>query len=117
MKFISMNGYDLKQGAVAEAQEWLAANEEKVAAAAPDGCSYMGTFFSVQTSEKNAGSSFTLWGLDSYGAQDAWAAAAKSGPLADLFAQWLQFIDMDNSANWSSILLKSAVDATVFDAE
>ncbi len=117
MRFILALGNDLKPGSGREAQEWLAANEEKLAAAAPEGSTYMGTFFAVHTSEKSAGSTFTLWGLDSYGAQDALAAAGKSGPLADLGNQWFTFVDNDNAANWSSILLKSAVEATMWDPD
>ena len=114
MFFIQSFGYEVKTGQSAPFQEWLIEHEGEWRAAMPEGTEYIGTFAAVQTSEKRAGNCFTLYRLDSYGAQDRLAAAMKDGPLAKIMADSSHFIDWD-SQNWSNILLKSWVDATVWD--
>jgi hypothetical protein len=113
--FINVNGWSVKTGKLQAFQDFFVANREKIAAAAPDGCEYIGTYAVVFTSEKEAGQAWDLWRLESYGALDALAEAGRSGPLADLFAEAMQFVDYD-SDSWCKVLLKSFADATVYDA-
>lgn len=114
MHFISVFGYDVKLDRATEYQQWLTDHEGDWRNAMPEGTEYIGTFAAVQTSEKNAGSFFTLYRLDSYGAQDRLAASMKEGPLAKIMADSAPFVDWE-SRNWSTLLLKSVVDATMFD--
>lgn len=115
MDFIDVQGYTLKPGRTVEFQQWLAANEDAIRASAPAGTEYVGTYAVTHTSEKHAGSIRTLWRLDSYGAQDAMAAAGKAeGSFRDLIIEFLDFVDQD-SDNWSQTLLKAVVAATVYD--
>jgi hypothetical protein len=114
MFFILSFGYDIKLGKATAFQEWLADHEGEWRAAMPEGTEYIGTFAAVHSSEKQAGDTFTLYRLDSYGAQDRLAAAMKDGPLAKIMADSGEFVDLD-SKDWSQMLLKSWVDATVWD--
>ena len=115
MRFIVEFGFDAKEGKSQELQAWLTDNEEKLAADAPAGCKYLGTYVTVQTSEKKAGSWRQLWQLDSYGAQDAFAEAMKQGGnFARLFEEQTDLIDQRNDANWSSVLMKKATDAAIW---
>lgn len=116
MRFIIESGFTCLPGKTVQMQEWLAANEEKIATSAPDGCRYLGTFVAIYTSEKAAGDYRQLWEVDSYGAQDAFAAAMKEGGtfavLMDEFAR--SFVDPDPKANWSNGLLRRVTDAAIW---
>lgn len=114
MHFIQAFGYTIKSGSAGEYQQWLEANEGDWANAMPEGTEYIGTFAAVATTEKQAGSFFTLYRLDSYAAQDALAASGKDGPLAKIMQDSGRFVDWE-SENWSQLLLKSVVDATIWD--
>lgn len=115
MDFIDVQGYTIKKGRLGEFQTWLAAHEDDLRKLSPQGTEYRGTYAVTHTSEKKAGSVWTLWHLDSYGAQDTMAAAGKAdGPFRDLVLQFLDFVDQD-SDNWSQTLLKAVVDATMYD--
>lgn len=114
MDFVSVQGFDVPAGKMGALQEWLVKHDEKLREAAPEGCEYVGTYVAVQTSEKKAGNVFVLWQLNSYGAQDALAAAgAEDGKFRELVNGFLSFVDLD-SEEWSSILLKAVVDATMY---
>lgn len=114
MDFISIQGFDVPAGKMGPLQEWLHKHDEKLREASPEGTQYVGTYAATQTSEKRAGNVFVLWRLDSYGAQDALAAAgAEDGKFRELVNAFLSFVNID-SENWSSILLKAVGDATVY---
>jgi hypothetical protein len=117
MRFISESGYTVKLGQEEAHQHWLEANEEALAASAPDGVRYLGTFVTVYTSEKQSGFYKTYLELDSYGAQDRLAAATKdtSSDWGRLLREANAFSDWDLAAPWSSGLYKAVVDATIFD--
>lgn len=68
-------------------------------------------------SEKEAGSSFRIDQLDSYGALDTAAARARNptSELARITSEFLEFLGPSEAAGWSNLLLKSVIDATVFD--
>ena len=117
MRFIEETGFCVRVGREEAFQKWLVANEERIAAAYPPGASYIGTFVTAFTSEKNAGRYRVLEGLDSYAALDA-AAAAQKDPNSAYAKAWreaMQFMDPDPKADWSQTLLKSVVDATIWD--
>ncbi len=116
MRFISVGGFTVRQDKLRAFQEWVTANEASLAALYPEGTRFIGIFAAVQSSEKEAGTTFWLDELDSYGAQDRLAALGKdNAEYAQLIDQFLTFIDPDPKAFWSSILLKDVVDTTVFD--
>ena len=118
MKFILEFGYDLKEGVAVDFQEWLKENEKELAQSMPEGVSYLGTFFTMFSSEKHAGSVRTMYQLDSYGAQDSLAAAMRDGSVfSKLIQESMSFADNRNDANGSNALLKSVVDASVWEPD
>jgi hypothetical protein len=117
VRFISELGYTVKVGQEEAHQKWVIEDEERIGQAAPAGWKYVGTFATVQSSEKQAGAYRVLFELDSYGALDASAAAAK-----DTASDWhkvnmevSKFFDFDWNAPHSNELLKNVVDATIWD--
>ncbi len=114
MEFIQSFGYDIAHGRAAEYQQWLAANEDAWKAAMPEGTEYVGTYAVVSSSEKNAGSFFTIYRLDSYGAQDRLAEAGKSGEFARIMGEAMAFGDFEKGAGYSQFLLKNVNDATIW---
>jgi hypothetical protein len=119
MRFIQEFGYSVKVGQEEAHQKWLIANEEKLAAAHPKGAKYIGTFAMVFSSEKQAGFYKTFVELDSYGAMDTLAAAAKDAKseFGKLLRESSKFSDYEWNAPWSNALYKAVVDATVFDPQ
>ena len=117
MRFIQEFGYSVKVGQEEAHQKWLVANEEKFAAAHPKGTKYIGTFSVVISSEKQAGFYKTFVELDSYGAMDTLAAAAKDekSQFGKLLRDSSTFADYDWDAPWSNSLYKAVVDATIID--
>lgn len=115
MNFIAEFGFDVKEGKSIEFQKWLTNNEEKIGAATPSGSEYLGTFVTVQTSEKTSGSCRQYWRLDSYGAQDNFSAAMKEGgTFAQLMEEYTEFIDQSNDCNWSQVLCRRVTDAAIW---
>ena len=119
MRFIQEFGYTVKVGSDEAHQRWLIENDAALKAAMPEGITYIGTFTVIYSSEKRAGSYKALFGLDSYGAMDTGAAAAKdpNGAYAQLFRDISQFFDLDYQAGWSNALLKDVLDATIWDPQ
>ena len=117
MRFIQEFGYSVKIGQDEAHQKWVIANDAALRAASPAGSKYLGTYAVVFSSEKQAGFYKVLMELDSYGAMDKAAAAAKDpkGAWAKLIRESSQFTDLDLSAPWSNTLLKNVIDATVWD--
>ena len=114
MDFIAEFGFDVKQGRQNDFQRWLSENESKLAAAHPSGAEYIGTYAVMQSSEKHAGGFRQLVRLESYGTQDALAAALKEGgAFAELLNEMFEFVDTDRNADWSSSLYKSVTDASM----
>lgn len=114
MHFMSIQGYDINEGRMGEFQAWLRDNEKELAQSMPEGVEYVGTFVAPFSSEKKAGSVFTVAKLDSYGAQDRLAAAGLGdGPFRELWTEAIGFMDQSRDANWSNFLLKSLTDATI----
>ena len=105
------------QGRPEEAhQQWLVANEERLAKAHPEGTRYIGTFSVVFSSEKNAGFDRSFVELDSYAALDRLAAAGKdpSSELHEMLRGWMHSVTGPECA-WSNGLYKAVVDATIWD--
>jgi len=117
VRFIQEFGYTVKVGRDEAHQQWMAANEEKLAQAHPEGTRYLGTFATVFTTDKQSGGYRSFVELDSYAALDRLAAAAKdaSSEFGRLNREWSGFGDYDLNAPWSQGLFKAVVDATVWD--
>jgi hypothetical protein len=65
------------------------------------------------SSEKHAGGYRQLLRMESYGSQDALAAAMKEGgEFADLVNEVGQFVDQDRKADWSNSLYKAVTDTS-----
>jgi hypothetical protein len=117
MRFIQEFGYTVKIGREEAHQQWLAANEDKLAAVHPEGTRYIGTFATVFTSDKQSGTYRSFVELDSYAAMDRLASAGKdaSGDFGRLMREWSGFLDWDLHAPWSQGLFKAVVDTTLWD--
>lgn len=114
MEFITEMGFDAVRGNVTEFQQWLADNEQKLAASAPEGWEYVGTYAVVLSTEKEAGQFRQLWRHHSYAAQDDYAAAMKGdGVFAQLNDEMAtRFIDQEKDAHFSQSVLKAVVDTS-----
>lgn len=119
MRFIQEYGFTVKIGQEEAYQQWLVDNEAAMAAAAPAGTKYLGTFVTVFSSEKQAGWYKSYMELDSYGAMDTLAAATRdeSNEFTRLLRESSRFGDYDHAAPWSNGLYKAVVDASVWDPQ
>ena len=117
MRFIQEFGYAVQPGKDEAHQAWVGANEEALKAAHPDGTRLIGIFTTVYSSEKQAGFYRVFTELDSYGAIDVLAAAAKDAgsEFGRLIREHSAFMDYGWGAPYSNGLHKAVVDATVFD--
>jgi len=119
MRFISEFGFNVRVGHDEAFQRWLAANEERMARTYPEGTEYLGTYMTVFTSEKKAGGYRILERLSSYADLDRLAALGKDDTTeyAKVQRELTQFFDPDPHADWCKVLLKGAIEATVWDIE
>jgi hypothetical protein len=118
MNFIAEFGFDIKQGKAREFQEWLSGAESKLAAACPAGVEYVGTYAVIYSTEKHAGGFRQFLRLESYGSQEALAAAGKEGgDFGALLKEMNEFVDQERAADWSNGLYKKVTEATIWDAE
>ena len=119
MRFISEYGFTVKIGQEEAYQHWLEENEAAMAAAAPPGTKYLGTFVTVFSSEKRSGWYKTYMELDSYGAMDRLAEANRdeSNEFSRLLRESSRYGDYDHAAPWSNGLYKAVVDASIWDPE
>lgn len=115
MDFVAIISGNLKEGKRTEFVEWLEKNEARFAELHPEGVEYIGTYFAVQSSERQMGGVFSLLRMDSYGAQDNMAAA--TGEFAELLGELVDHFDNSNDAASGSILLKRATDATLWGSD
>src|SRR6476620_3361053 len=107
MEFIAEFGFDVNQGRVQDFQRWFSENESEVAGACPSGVEYVGTYAVMYSSEKHSGGFRQLFRMDSYGAQDTFAATMKEGgAFAKLIEEMTEFVDRDRGADWSNGLYK-----------
>ena len=115
MAFIAQYGGDIKEGRTRELQTWLEANEKELANAHPPGAKYLGTYFSVYTSEKKGGQVHTFIEMESYGTQDALAQAGKDADsvYSKLLNEFVDFYD-SGSDNWTQALYKRVTAATMY---
>ncbi len=116
MDFIMVLSGDVKEGKMRELQTWLEKNEQRMAELAPEGSEYIGDYVAIQSSEKGMGRQFQLWRMDSYGAQDKFAAQQDT-ELGQLFSDYADFFDNRNEAKWGSILLKRMTDTTLWGSD
>lgn len=119
MPLIQEFGYSVKLGMEEAHQQWLMKNEKRLAAAHPPGTRYMGTYVTVFGTDKQGGGYRSFVELDSYGALDRLADAAKDpkGKFGKLMRDWTAFGDFDVNAGWSNFLLRSVTEATIWDPE
>ena len=117
MRFISESGFSVKVGEEEAHQQWFEQNEAALAASTPEGVTYLGTFITVMSTEKQGGFYKSYLELDSYAALDRLAAATKdaSSEWGRLLRESSRFADYDYAAPWSAGLYKAVVDATIFD--
>ena len=115
MAFIAQMGGDLAKGKTREFVEWLNANEKEFANAHPEGAKYLGTYFSIYSSEKEGGSVHTFIEMENYGTQDALAAEGNNPDslYSKLLNEVVEYFDQDSS-NWTQALYKRATAATLY---
>ena len=116
MDFITEYGFDVPRGKSHEFQEWLRANEPKIAAETPDGWDYIGTYAVIVSTEKGSGAYRQLWRHHSYGDMDTMATSANEpsafGQLMQEMAS--QFMDQERGAAESQAIYKAVVDASIW---
>jgi len=115
MDFLNIGGFNVPPGKNREFQEWVRANSAALAQAMPKGIELVGIYASVFSSEKHSGGYKAVWRLDSYGALDRFVAAMGENPeLARLMDELGKFGDVRLGADYSSELLKSVADVTIW---
>jgi hypothetical protein len=117
VRFIEMQGFSVRPDKAVKFQQWVIDNQERIKRAYPEGSEFGGVYATVFGSDKTSGDFYWLDILDSYGALDRSAALSKdpTSEMAKVTAEFIGFLDPDRNAGWSHHLLKSVVDATVFD--
>jgi hypothetical protein len=117
MRFIEINGFSIRPDKQTEFQQWVIANEARIKLAYPQGSEFGGIYGVIYSSDKSGGECYWLETHDSYGALDLSAAVSKdpTSEMAKVVKEFVAFLDPDRNAGWSHHLLKSVVDATVFD--
>ena len=115
MAFIAQMGGDLKEGKARELVEWLNANEKEFANAHPEGAKYLGTYFSIFSSDRKGGNVQTFVEMENYATQDALAAEGNNPDslYSKLLNEVIGFFDQ-RSENWTQSLYKKATDATLY---
>ncbi len=98
---------NLKLHKVGEFHEWLARNEALIKEHAPEGWTYLGTWFTVRGLGKF--DCETRWELSDYAALGAdWG----NETFQDLIRQWVEFIEP--SVPGETCMMKSAADIRIF---
>ena len=113
---ISIQGFTTKQGKAAELIAWTKANNERLKETSPDGVEYIGVYANIFSSEKHAGDTMMVVGMDNYASMDTWAAMPGT-PFGDLIDEFFAFVDPDKNADTSHFVLKSASFITVWGDE
>jgi len=115
VNFLDIQGYDVKEGRNHEFQQWLSANEEKIALECPEGISYKGTYVLVRSSERKLGSTITIFEMENYACLDRFANAMKEGgTFARLIDEMTDFVDQRNDAQFGDMLGRRVVDAAIW---
>ena len=115
MDFLNVGGFSVLPGKSLEFQAWVRANSAALAQAMPEGTGLVGIYATMFSSEKHSGGYKAVWRLDSYGALDRFVAAMGENPeLARLMDELGKFGDVRLGADYSSELLKSVADVTIW---
>ncbi len=115
MDFLNVGGFSVPPGKNQEFQAWVRANSAALGKAMPKGIELVGIYASMFSSEKHSGNYKMVWRLDSYGAMDRFAAAmGENSELARLMDELGKFNDVRLGADYSSELLKSVADITIW---
>ncbi len=118
MNFMSEFGFDVKRGRGKDFQRWMGENEAKLAAACPSGTEYVGTYAVIFSSEKHSGAYRQFFRMDSYGAQDTFAAAIQEGgAFSQLFEAMTEFVDEEREADSNNGLYKAVTAISLWGAE
>jgi hypothetical protein len=117
MRFMEVDGFSVRYDKQTEFQQWVIANQDRIAASYPEGSEFGGIYTAVYSSEKNSGDYYWVDIHDSYAALDRNAAIAKdpNSEAAKIGNEFLAFLEPSRAAGWSKTLLKSVIDATIFD--
>jgi hypothetical protein len=100
--------YQLKPMVQAEFHQWVTENESELATNAPEGWTYLGTWFTVRGFGQY--DCETRWELDDYGALGAgWG----NETYQQLMREWMEFADLARDSE--TYLMKSAADVYVFE--
>jgi len=103
-----VNRYDIAPGKAVEFRSWLDENSAELAAGAPEGWSYLGTWFTVLGFGQYQCE--TRWEVDTY------ASLGESFGTSDnqrLLVEWFDFID--NASSGETYLLKSTGDVQIIE--
>jgi hypothetical protein len=115
MDFLIIGGFDVPPGKSLEFQAWVKENSAALSNHAPEGIELVGIYASMFASEKKSGQYKSVWRMDSYGAMDRFAAAAREdSEFARLLDELGSFTDVRLGAGESSELLKSVSDITIW---
>ena len=115
MDFLNVNGFNVPPGKNQEFQAWVRANSAALAKAMPKGIELVGIYASMFSSEKHSGDYKIVMRLDSYGALDRMAADLdENSEGARLIGELWKFSDVRLGADYSSELLKSVADITIW---
>ena len=115
MDFLVIDGSNVRSGKNREFQDWVRANSAALAKAAPEGTKLVGIYASMFSTEKHSGFCKVVWRMDSYGAMDRFAAAAReNAELGRLLDEMAKFMDVRPGADYSRELLKSVADVSIW---
>ena len=115
MDFLVTNGFDISPGKNRDFQAWVRKNSAALNDNTPEGIELVGIYASIFGSEKESGFYKIFWRMDSYGAMDRFAAAAGAdSEFARLQEELGTFGDFRIGAGYSSELLKSVSDITIW---
>jgi hypothetical protein len=115
MDFLNVYGFGVPPGKNKEFQAWVRANSAALAKAMPKGIEFVGVYASIFSSEKHSGDYKMVWRLDSYAANDRFTEAmGENSELARLMDEMGKFFDVRLGADYSSELLKSVADITIW---
>ena len=109
-RYLYEDAFALKTGKAREFRQWLATHEEKLRLACPDGVDYLGTYTVVHTTDDGGGDVRVDWGIDTYSAVDALAAAMEEpGPLHVLLDEMGHFAERDRFRRGTNRTLLTAM--------
>ena len=119
MNFITYSEFDVQKGTELDLRDWLAQNEEKIAAETPDGLEYLGTFTTIFGPEASVNTFRTVWAMDNYAAIDTFTKAVKAGgTFADLMDVLGSYqLDRQDGGIQMNVLTRRVTDAAIWGVD